>query len=417
MNRLLLSLVCLLTLCPAWAAEEDERAELAWQMAWSRFYCPSTCMFYDYLSSYEPGCELAHLPVPDEVHRQYPNPCGYGTGMEDCMILGGTMLETVVDRYRVTADTALHAQASAILQGIERASSIREAPGFVARGITPSDGTSYYINSSRDQYTHVVYGLWKYLHSPLSNAAERETIRTLLVGMADRMLKNVTPENEYDFLRADGRRCPLGICRMWNVKPHEAARLPMIYAAAWDATGDSCYYRACHRYLSDAIQQSFAMSSDEPVYVLVQMAYSFDLLRSVVAEREMQLRLSELLDRVGEMGLACARRVMADLRSFTAAQLAMTGPDWRTVKVWDNQQGYLIPRWGFYRTVWDRIREIGEATLVFFMVNRSEMAAEGRDLLHQTLSLMDYTRLSSCGIVYHLAAYWEEKVQNKWQNK
>lgn len=130
MNRLLLSLVCLSVLCPIWAAEEDERAELAWQMAWSRFYCPSTCMFYDYLSSYEPGFELAHLPVPDEVHRQYPNPCGYGTGMEDCMILGGTMFETVVDRYRVTADTALHAQASAILQGITYASSIRGLPAL-----------------------------------------------------------------------------------------------------------------------------------------------------------------------------------------------------------------------------------------------------------------------------------------------
>jgi len=50
------------------------------------------------------------------------------------------------------------------------------------------------------------------------------------------MIEFVTPENDFDFCRADGTRCPLGICRMWKVQPHEAARLPMIYAAAWDVT-------------------------------------------------------------------------------------------------------------------------------------------------------------------------------------
>ena len=45
-----------------------------------------THLFYDYLTSYEAERELNHLPITVEANRQYPNDCGYGTGMEDCMI-------------------------------------------------------------------------------------------------------------------------------------------------------------------------------------------------------------------------------------------------------------------------------------------------------------------------------------------
>ena len=63
-----------------------QQIEQAWQVTWTRFYRPETHLFYDYLSSYEPGKELGHLPTAAEVQRQFPNPCGYSTGMEDGMI-------------------------------------------------------------------------------------------------------------------------------------------------------------------------------------------------------------------------------------------------------------------------------------------------------------------------------------------
>ena len=66
------------------------------------------------------------------------------------------------------------------------------------------------------------------------------------------MTRNVPPENDYDSLRADGSRDPRGISRMWNVKGHEAARLPMIYAAAREATGK----RESHdRYLDATLER------------------------------------------------------------------------------------------------------------------------------------------------------------------
>ena len=139
-----------------------EKVDNAWKIVWERFCHSSTMLFYDYISSYEKGKELSHLPTTKEIKEQYPNPCGYGTGMEDCMILSGTMLETIVDRYETTGETQMNEYASNLFKGIVSCSLIESCPGFVARGICVEDDKSFYINSSRDQYTHAVYGLWKY---------------------------------------------------------------------------------------------------------------------------------------------------------------------------------------------------------------------------------------------------------------
>jgi hypothetical protein len=180
--------------------------------------------FGDYLSSYEKGKEQAHLPTADEVKRQYPNPCGYSTGMEDGAILGGAMLSVLCDRFEVTKDESLRDKAASVFAGLNRCVTVHGVKGFVARNVCPEDAKSVYINSSRDQVTHFVHGLWQYFHSPLPDEATKQQIRVILADVAERMIEFVTPENDYDFCRADGTRCPLGICRMWKVQPHEAAR-------------------------------------------------------------------------------------------------------------------------------------------------------------------------------------------------
>jgi hypothetical protein len=78
--------------------------------------------------------------------------------------------------------------------------------GFVARNVCPEDAKSTYINSSRDQVTHFVHGLWQYFHSPLPDEATKQQIRIILAGVAERMIAFVTPENDFDFCRADGTR-------------------------------------------------------------------------------------------------------------------------------------------------------------------------------------------------------------------
>lgn len=382
------------------------QSEKAWEMTWKRFFHPKTEIFYDYLSSFEPGKELAHLPTAEEVKRQYPNPCGYGTGMEDGMILGGAMLSVLVDRHAVTKEADLKEKALQVFRGVERCTTLPSAPGFVARAICPADGEGFYINTSRDQYTHAVHGLWKYYQSPLCDEPVKVRIRRILSDIADRMTRTVIPENDYDSLRADNQRDPLSISRMWNVQAHEAARLPMIYAAAWDATRDDKYLQLCRKYLVPAIEQSAGVDPKKPAYALLQVQCSLELLRDLEADPALKAQIEDRLKLVA--GMARKRATQIEPHLFKL-DLKMLGPDWRTVPEWKNQKGYIIPQWGTYRKVWHESREVGEAALVALMTAQPDETAVIQGVLKKTIGGMDYEHYSGCGIVYHLAAYWKAR--------
>lgn len=407
-----ISFISILFLCTCFIWSNDlrvkENIDSAWINAWTKFYSSSTHLFYDYISSYEKNKSLSHLPTIEEVKKQYPNPCGYGTGMEDCMILTGTMLETVVDRYDITKDNSLKLLASELLDGISKAALIKEASGFVARGICIEDCRSYYINSSRDQYTHCVYGLWKYYNSSICSFSDRERIKLILSKIADRMIKNVNSKNKYDSLRADDKLDPLGISRMWNVEPHEAARLPMIYAAAWNVTGKKIYYESYRKYIYDAIEQSDLIGDNYSGYVYVQLLYSFELLSKLEFDPVLKKKLNVLKRKVGKMSLERCSLSLSLLKELNNEQLSMLGPDWRFSEEWINSHGYIIPQWGKYRRIWHLIREIGESALVVFMVEDKENQNKAWNMYCDAVSLMDYNHVSSCGIVFHIAAYWEK---------
>ena len=151
----------------------EVRMERLWGLVWSRFYLPEVQTFGDYLSSYEAGREQGHLPTAEEVRRQFPNPCGYSTGMEDGAILGGAMLSLICDRHAVTGEESLRAEADRVYAGLRRCATVHGVTGFVARSVCREDGRSIYINSSRDQVTHCVHGLRQYERSPLPREAGR----------------------------------------------------------------------------------------------------------------------------------------------------------------------------------------------------------------------------------------------------
>lgn len=387
----------------------EAKINQAWEVAWGRFFHEDVQTFADYLSSYEEGKELAHLPTAEEVGRQYPNPCGYGTGMEDGMILGGAMLSIIADMYAVTGDEKLRDSIAKVFNGVRLCATVHGVPGFVARNVCPEDRKSVYINSSRDQYTHCVHGLWKYYHSPLADVAAKAQIRSILSAVADRMIEFVTPGNDYDSGRADGKPCPLGICRMWNVQSHEAARLPMIYAAAWDVTGDEKYYTQYRKYVAEAVEQSATPSEKNPAYALLQMQCSLELLCALEKDESLKARIHGVMQRVAEIARNRTTDVSAKISRTSPETLRMLGPDWRKVSEWKNQKGYIIPQWGPYRQVWHLIREAGEAAMVPLMVDGPTIPAEQKKLLQDVILQTDYLHTSSCGIIYHIGAYWKAR--------
>jgi hypothetical protein len=391
------------------AAALDQKMDQAWDVAWGRFFQKDVQTFMDYLSSYEAGKELAHLPTAKEVRRQYPNPCGYSTGMEDGMILGGAMLSLLCDRFAVTGDEALRERAAEVFGGMRRCVQVHGVPGFIARNVCPEDRRSVYVNSSRDQYTHFVHGLWQYYRSPLADAATKAEIRRILAAVADRMIAFVTPENDYDFLRADGRRCPLGICRMWNVQAHEAARLPMIYAAAWDATGDERYRQQWRKYVTEAVTQSATPDENKPAYALLQMQISLEVLYHLEPNKELKSKIQTIMQHVSALAEKRLTSTLKRIANKSPEEMRMLGPDWREVPEWKDQKGYMNPQWGPYREVWHLIREAGESALVPLMVDQPSLNAGQIQQLRDVILPSDYLHNSSCGIIYHLAAYWKAR--------
>jgi hypothetical protein len=390
-------------------AELASQMARAWEVTWDRFYLPKVQTFGDYLSSYEKGKEQAHLPTAEEVKRQFPNPCGYSTGMEDGAILGGAMLSVLCDRFAVTGEESLREKAASVFAGLKRCVTVHGVRGFVARNVCPEDGTSVYINSSRDQITHFVHGLWQYYHSPLPEETVKQQIRVVLANVAERMISFVTPENDFDFCRADGQRCPLGICRMWNVQPHEAARLPMIYAAAWDVTREERYRKEWRHYAAEAIEQSANPGENKPAYALLQMQCSLEVLHELEPDAALKATIHKRMTHVRDLAAKRFNSVLSQIAKKSPEEMQMVGPDWRHVSVWKNQKGYPNPQWGPYREIWHITREAGESALILLMVNPASLSEEQKTSMAKLIRRFDYEHNSSCGIIYHLAAYWKAR--------
>jgi hypothetical protein len=224
--------------------------------------------------------------------------------------------------------------------------------------------------------------------------------------MADRMMRNVTPENDYDSLRADGSRDPRGISRMWNVKGHEAARLPMLYAAAWDTSGKREYHDLYRRYLEPALKQSFIVEEWQPTYALLQMQDSMELLESMEQDAELKKQMRDIMAMVSQR---CAARAIQADRQAQKLDLTMVCTDWRT--------GEGLSPQGAYRQVWYNIRESGEAALAQWIDPAGRFPQEQQLLLARAITRLDYGRVLSGGIFYLQAAYWKARRHGMYETK
>lgn len=262
--------------------------EAGWHNVMETTYSPRTKLIY--------SCPLAQVIKSSAFTNgllRLSKENGYGMGMDDCAIINGVALSMLVDWHDATGDMSLKSVAEEIASGVVSLATAHGYRGFVARGLCEEDGKSICALSSRDQVTHFIHGLWRFYHSPLSCEKRQEDIRNAFRDVANRMHRLVTPENDYNFLQADELPDPRGICKMRYVYPHEAARLPMVYAAAWDVTGDELYKAYYEDCADEALMRSLELpkmplekqSSLMPSYTLLQMQSSLELLSAVDTTR------------------------------------------------------------------------------------------------------------------------------------
>lgn len=218
--------------------------------------------------------DINDFPTADEIKTGFPNPCGYGTNMEDSMICAGTMLDTLLCRIEIENDEKSKQFAHKIVSGMINCAKSAKSRGFLPRSVTPYDAESHYNDSSRDQYTLFIFGACRYITSSICTEEERIGLKDCLEAMACRAKKNVVAENGYDLLCDDGSKSLN--CTMWGdeLQNHEIARLPALYLAAYVASGDEKWLNEYLDLRESAFKKSLPMTNYWHLYSLHQMQTS-----------------------------------------------------------------------------------------------------------------------------------------------
>lgn len=376
------------------------KAEDAWRAAWERFYDDRTHLFYDYVCSYDPAKRLAGLPTPAEAAQQNPNPNGWGTGMEDCAISGGLMLAMVCDRFAATGDAALRPSAQKVFAGLKALVESSATEGFVCRGLCPADKKSHYPESSRDQYTWYVYGLWRYYHSPLSLPEEQAKIRKLVTAICARMERNIVAEHNFSIGKDTGAFDGI-VDKMWENMAHEVARLPMIYAIGADVTGDKHWKELARRYSAAAAAKSKESSTKVP-YALLQQQASLEALYQLEDDPALKKQWLDAMVLVADR----AKMHLGKCLKYQAPTNSQVHFDWRE---WALKKSgpYSVPTRPEAFLAEDRtIREPAEAALVQLLLPEPTLTAEQLALVKRMIAQVDYSKVVYYGHFYTQAVYW-----------
>ncbi len=396
-----------------------DQMEQGWQFIWSRLFFPKTNLFYDYLTG-QGDESLRHLPRPEEIEAQVPNPCGWGTGMEDCMLNSGSVLDVLRLREQLLGETNA-GLAEKVIDGIHRCATVHGRDGFLVRGVAP-DGKSCYTNSSRDQFTLAVFGLWRFLKT-WTGASEqaRKQAEYALVSIARYCEATITEKNHYDLLRLDGH--PALVSKMWECSVHEWLRLPMIYAAAFDCTGDRHWAHAAETCAERALAESLEFNPEDSCWwdiSLMQMQISLSMFREIGLFPEMESALTGLIHRVAAKSEEKLRETLHSALEYNGSWTSRNA-DWRTrpfllqnevLKITGGSavlggKTYLNPVYpDEYRKVFNYLRGTGNYLIACALDGDWCMPADLHDSFVSLMARQDFPNASTDGVINLLHGYW-----------
>lgn len=189
---------------------------------------------------------IAVLESPKEIAlgrvNGQPKPMGYGAGIEDTAYHNGLLLYALCDAGEATGDPFFTEMARRAFRGLRRIAAVTPHPGFVPRGPHP-DGKSYYRDSSLDQHSLFVCGLWRYQRSSLASSEDRTQAREMIHRVVARLEKNnwaiLVEDNSAPSWEGGSL---LAADQKWSLL------LLVLVAAAKDATGDPHWAEVYDRF-------------------------------------------------------------------------------------------------------------------------------------------------------------------------
>ena len=385
----------------------ENKMNKLWNYIFDVLFCEETNLVYEHRISYDENATTVHLPEPEVIKLQIPNPCGWGTGMEDSATSAGILLDAILNRYSVNHEPEMRLYAKKVFEGIKLCATVSGKRGFLARSVSPVDKKSFYFNTSRDQYTHVIYSLVKYMKSELCDVADKPWIIDTLVDFAQLVEREATPQNDYQLMRADDK---VGIvCAMWNVRPHEALRLPMFYLAAWVASGDEHWLELYKAWRDKGIEKSVEYYSTDNMCILVQMQVSIRFLYNYDPDEKYREKYCELLKYTAKF--ASEFRI----KDICSLNVNFLGKPWHECDLkfqWGNivinGYAYTNPQDPLLNAIWP-LMEIGDAISTQVLCPNCKIHDEQIKQLNGAVDVIDIDKHASRAPLRLCAGYWALK--------
>ena len=354
----------------------EKQIQSGWEFVMNKLYHPETHMIYDYLTKETAADSAEDYPNPEEIRICAPNPCGWGTGMEDSTLNLSSMTEAVLARYAFTKDESLMPQLQMLYEGLIKNGTAAE-PGFIARSICAADGASVYMDSSKDQYTNWVYAAHRLLRSEWIDNEQKDILKEILVNIAKKLERDLNSEYKGYLCRLDGKPGIVSEMDSEKLEPHEILRMPMLYMAAYEASGDIHWYQKYRERREELLSRTEATYTIEKLtsiargrwgynYIYYQAQYSIRLLYDTELDETYRERYLRLLE-ISAKGMEEFVKKAFD-NKHTLQQKQEYFPSWRKTlaNYWGIFHGktYYVPNIWIDRPVFKWLRNVGEAIIV-----------------------------------------------------
>lgn len=389
-----------------------ENIKNACTFIFEKLFDERTNLIYDGLYKSD---ELKFLPTAEEIALLVPNPCGWGTNMEDSVLNGACMLEAMMNAYYIEKDEndrkIIKERIKKLASGLMLCATIGSKKGFIARSVLPSDQKSHYTNSSRDQYTHWLAVMYKYYLSDFSDQREKDAISEIFVEVASLAEKEVIPENNYTMKREDDSGLAM-VMEMWgNLGAHEYFRLLMMYGLAYATTSNRHWKDKLNEYREKAYVESDKIDLMETFYIypLLQMQYSLLIMYMVDDDVEYKQKYLKLMQKVADIVKSKELSENVDIEKAYAPM----HNGWRTneIKYLFNRLIHGAPYFisvapADYTMAAAIFRNASESIMIQAMCPDYQINQKEIDAFYSLVDKVDYSRITSYAPVLLVDAYY-----------
>ncbi len=218
------------------------------RVLWDRFIDPQTHLLYTEIPA---GGISAENPA----------------SVEDSSLCGGMYLDAMLLRHACTGLPEDARKARLLFHGLLDNATIAGEPGYIVRGFQP-DRKTLRRDPSVDQYTGLLFGLWRYYRSSLAAPEDREAIRRVLHNVLTR-LKGYG----WTIREPDGTLTRFG--HLDAFVPTRAERLLSFLLMGHDVTGDARWLDEYEVLVPSRLQHCVGFPETTSSWVAIQSQLSF----------------------------------------------------------------------------------------------------------------------------------------------